>query len=57
MARKTITLSLGAKSIDKAIKELKAYQKWAEQKANELSKRLAEIGANEARRALFKRAV
>jgi hypothetical protein len=48
MARKTITLSLGEKSIDKAIKELKAYQKWAEQKANELSKRLAEIGANEA---------
>lgn len=49
MARKTITLSLGAKSIDKAIKELKAYQKWVEQKTNELAKRLAEIGANEAR--------
>lgn len=48
MARKTITLSLSGASIDRAIKELKAYQKWVEQKANELSKRLAEIGANEA---------
>ena len=48
MAHKTITLSLSGASIDRAIKELKAYQKWVEQKANELSKRLAEIGANEA---------
>lgn len=49
MARKTITLSLSGSSIDRAIKELKAYQKRVEQKTNELANRLAEIGANEAR--------
>ena len=46
---KTITISLGSKSISKAIKEVKAYKKWVESKANELTRRLAEIGASEAK--------
>ena len=49
MAKNTITISLGSKSISKAIKEVKAYKKWVESKANELTRRLAEIGASEAK--------
>ena len=49
MAKNTITISLGSKSISKAIKEVKAYKKWIESKANELTRRLAEIGASEAK--------
>ena len=30
MAKNTITISLGSKSISKAIKEVKAYKKWIE---------------------------
>lgn len=49
MAKNTITISLGSKSISKAIKEVKAYKKWIGSKANELTRRLAEIGASEAK--------
>lgn len=48
MARRTITLNLNAKSINQALKEIKSYQKWVEQKTLDLTKRLAEIGAEEA---------
>lgn len=45
---KKIALSLNTKSISKAIKELKAYDKWVQQKTAELTRRLALIGAQEA---------
>lgn len=48
MSKKTITMTLGASSIDKAIKELKTYQAWVKQKTVELTERLATIGAMEA---------
>lgn len=48
MSKKTITMTLGASSIDKTIKELKAYEAWVKQKTAELTERLATIGAMEA---------
>ena len=48
MSRKTISATLGASSIDKAIKELQAHEKWVKQKTVELTERLATIGAMEA---------
>ena len=42
---KKITFSLSPQSIDKAIKELEAYKKWIQQKADELCDRLSELGA------------
>ena len=43
-----ISLSLNPKSINRAIKELNAYKKWVEQKAGELTERLAIVGTAEA---------
>ena len=48
MSKKTITMTLGASSIDKTIKELKACEAWVKQKTAELTERLAAIGAMEA---------
>ena len=48
MSRKTISVALGASSIDKAIRELKTYEAWVKQKTAELTERLATIGAMEA---------
>lgn len=45
---KTISFSLDPSSIGKAIKELKAYQKWVQTKTRELNERLAVIGTAEA---------
>lgn len=41
-------MRLGTTSIDKAIKELKAYDAWVRRKTTELTERLATIGAMEA---------
>lgn len=48
MAKRTITMKLSTSSIDKAVKELKAYEAWVKQKISELTERLATIGAMEA---------
>lgn len=48
MAKKTITLKLGASSINQAIKELESHKAWVAQKTTELTERLATIGAMEA---------
>lgn len=49
MARRKITISLNSGELQRAIKEVKAYQRWVEQKTQELTKRLAELGAAEAK--------
>ena len=49
MARRVIKASLNTRSLDAAIREVKAYKRWAQQKTQELTRRLAEIGAAEAR--------
>ena len=49
MARRTIAISLNTKSIGSAIEEVHAYRAWVERKTQELTKRLAELGAGEAR--------
>ena len=41
-------MTLGAGSVDKAIKELREYQTWVEQKTATLTERLAAVGAMEA---------
>ena len=46
---KAIEFALDTKSINKAIKELKKYERWVEQKSRLLEEKLAVIGANEAR--------
>jgi len=45
---KKITLFLDPKSIGQAIKEVKSYQKWVEEKTKQLCERLAILGAHEA---------
>lgn len=45
---KTITITLTGKSLDTAIKDLKAYEKDCERKAQELTESLANIGEREA---------
>ena len=47
---KTITIQLSPGSCDKAIKELRAYEKKLKPKLDNACKRLAEIGAQEAQR-------
>jgi len=47
MTRRKITVTLDPSSIDKAIRELKAEKKWREDKIAELTKALAEMGAEE----------
>jgi hypothetical protein len=43
---RTITFDIfDTASIDKAVSEIKDYAKWVQRKANELAKRLADIGA------------
>ena len=49
MAKRVIEFNLGAKSIDGAIKELQAYKAWVKEKTAELIRRLAEVGAAEAK--------
>ena len=49
MAKRTITVKLNSKSIGSAIKELRAYKAWVERKTKELARRLAELGAGEAK--------
>lgn len=46
---KVIHVELTVQSINKAIKEVRAYQQWLEKKQTELCKRLAEMGATMAR--------
>jgi len=45
---KKIVISLSGKSIDKALKELKAYKKWIDEKTKLLIEKLAILGAQEA---------
>lgn len=45
---KTITIQLSADSCDKAVKELQAYSKGVDPKLDEVCRRLADIGAQEA---------
>lgn len=45
---KKIVISLSEKSIDKALKELKAYKKWIDEKTKLLIEKLAIVGAQEA---------
>ena len=47
---KTIILELSAASCTKALKELKSYKRDIEKKLDEVCRRLAELGAEEARR-------
>ena len=49
MAKRAISVKLNTKSIGSAIKEVRAYQRWVERKSLELTKRLAQLGANEAK--------
>lgn len=49
MAKRTITVKLNSKSISSAIKEIRAYKNWVERKTKELTRRLAELGAGEAK--------
>lgn len=49
MAKRTITVRLNSGSISQAIREVKAYKKWVLGKTGELTRRLAELGAEEAR--------
>jgi len=42
---KVINMTLDPASIDKAIRELRSYQRWVRRKGNELAERLAEMGA------------
>lgn len=46
---KTITIELTTQSCTKALKELEAYRKKIEPKLDEVCRRLAELGASEAR--------
>ena len=48
MSKKTVTMKLGASSINRAVKELEIYKAWVKQKTAELTERLATIGAMEA---------
>lgn len=45
---KVINMDLSTSGINKAIKELKQYQKWVQQKTDQLTERLAMIGIKEA---------
>lgn len=49
MAKRTITVKLNSKSISSAIKEIRAYKNWIERKTKALTRRLAELGAGEAK--------
>ena len=49
MAERTITVRLNSGSINQAVREVKAYKKWVLDKTSELTRRLAELGAEEAR--------
>ena len=49
MARRVVTIALNSSSINSAIKEVRAYKAWVERKILELTRRLAELGAAEAR--------
>lgn len=49
MAKKVVTVSLNSRSISNAIRELQAYKAWVERKTQELTRRLAELGAQEAK--------
>ena len=46
---RTIAIQLSASSCEKALEELKQYQKEVEPKLKEVCRRIAEIGAQEAR--------
>ena len=48
MSKKVISVKLNSESIDRAIKELKQYERWLAEKEKQLLKRLAEIGYWEA---------
>lgn len=49
MARKTIYIQMSTKSISEAIRDVRAYKQWVVEKTEELTQRLAEAGAAEAR--------
>lgn len=46
---KVIKLQLNTKSIDAAIKEVQAYKAWVVERTQELARRVADLGAGEAR--------
>lgn len=48
MAKKVITVRLNSSSISAAIKEVQAYKAWVVRKTQELTAKLAELGAGEA---------
>lgn len=48
MTKRTIKVTMGASSLDRAVKELRVYEKWIEQKTAALTERLATLGAYEA---------
>ena len=47
--RRTVTMTLDSASIGKALKEVRSYRMWVQKKSEELTRRLAEVGLNEAR--------
>lgn len=49
MPSKVINISLTVDSIDLAINEIERYDNWLQEKTEELARRLAELGAGEAR--------
>lgn len=49
MAKKVITVQLNSRSISAAIKEVRAYKAWVERKTRELTAKLVELGAQEAK--------
>lgn len=48
MSAKTITFNLSRSSIDKALRDLADYNRWINEKTNELVKALADYGAQQA---------
>lgn len=49
MSKKVITVQLNSRSISAAIKEVRAYKAWVERKTQELTAKLVELGAQEAK--------
>ena len=49
MSKKVITVQLNSRSISAAIKEVRAYKAWVERKTRELTAKLVELGAKEAK--------
>lgn len=48
MARRVLKVQLNSRSLSAALREVRSYKRWVRAKAQELTRRLAELGAREA---------